>query len=68
MYKLKILFILFFFTFAPYMANACSVCSGSLNDAEIKAYVFITVLLLLIPIVSFIFLSTWIYKKYKNHH
>lgn len=49
------------------MVEACSVCGTDYTDEEIKAYTFITFLLILLPIGSFAFLGIWIGRKYWNY-
>lgn len=50
-----------------YYAQACSVCGTDYTDEEIKAYTFITFLLMFLPIGAFGFLGIWIGRKYLKY-
>ena len=50
-----------------HFAHACSVCGTDYTDEEIKAYTFITFLLMLLPIGAFGFLGIWIGRKYLKY-
>lgn len=47
--------------------KACSVCGTDYTDEEIKAYTFITFLLMFLPIGAFGFLGIWIGRKYMKY-
>jgi len=49
------------------LAEACSVCGTDYSEDEVKAYTFITFLLILLPIGSFAFLGIWIGRKYMQY-
>lgn len=48
-------------------ARACSVCGADYTEAEIKAYTFITFMLMFLPIGAFGFLGIWLGRKYLNY-
>jgi hypothetical protein len=55
------------FILGAFYARACSVCGTDYTDEEIKAYTFITFLLMLLPIGAFGFLGIWIGRKYLKY-
>ncbi len=54
------------FAFLPSLAEACAVCGGSFTEGEVSAYLNITALLAVVPLVMMVALAYWIYKKYKT--
>lgn len=61
-----ILTVLLLFGFR--LLQACSVCGTDYSDEQIKAYTFITFLLILLPIGSFTFLGIWLGRKYWHYN
>jgi len=53
--------------FGVQYVRACSVCGADYTDEEIKAYTFITFLLMFLPIGAFGFLGIWIGRKYLKY-
>ena len=47
--------------------RACSVCGADYTDEEIKAYTFVTFLLMFLPIGAVGFLGIWLGRKYINY-
>ena len=68
MNKKFLLSIILFFLIGIYnYAEACSVCGSDYSEEQVKAYTFITFLLILLPISSFAFLGIWLGRKYKHY-
>lgn len=65
-FKNIILTILLLFGFR--LMHACSVCGTDYSEEEVKAYTFITFLLILLPISSFAFLGIWLGRKYWHYN
>ena len=67
--KNKIILSILAFTLASVynFADACSVCGADYTEEEVKAYTFITFLLILLPLGSFAFLGIWIGRKYLHY-
>ena len=66
--KIKKLIFTGILFFAYHLVEACSVCGTDYTDEEIKAYTFITFLLILLPIGSFTFLGIWLGRKYWHYN
>lgn len=67
--KHKLFFVLLLLVLSSVFnfAEACSVCGADYTDEQVKAYTFVTFMLILLPIGSFAFLGIWLGRKYMNY-